>query len=129
MERLYNRKSSTNSATPSDCRISHNYQPYINTKIRFPHVFKNMQKLGLVLIISSFVPWLSVVVVLSFLPLSVGQKAVIVPILLIISELMFWLGLYFAGKELAQKYRNYFSIKYLWRQLNIFWEKRTQKDL
>ena len=63
-----------------------------------------MQKLGLGLIIVSFVPWLAILFVPS-LALTVAQKAALVPILAIIAEVIFWLGVLIVGKEAAQKYR------------------------
>ncbi|HLO87432.1 MAG TPA: transporter suffix domain-containing protein [Nostocaceae cyanobacterium] len=87
-----------------------------------------MQKLGLILIGASFLPWLGIVLILSFLSLPAGQKALVVPILFVCSEGLFWLGLYFAGKELAQKYKRYFSLQYLWQQFNKLFLKKTQEE-
>jgi hypothetical protein len=87
-----------------------------------------MQKLGLILIGASFLPWLGIVLILSFFSLPATQKAVIVPVLFISSEGLFWLGLFFAGKELAQKYKRYFSLPYLWQQFNKLFLKKTQEE-
>ena len=75
-----------------------------------------MQKLGLGLIIVSFVPWLAIFFVPS-LALNLAQKAALVPSLAIIAEVIFWLGVLIVGKEAAQKYRQYLNIVTLWRQL------------
>ncbi len=75
-----------------------------------------MQKLGLSLIIVSFVPWVAIFFVPS-LALTLAQKAALVPILVVIAEVIFWLGILIVGKEAATKYRKYLNIKALWRQL------------
>jgi hypothetical protein len=62
-------------------------------------------KIGLVLIIGSCLLWVAVLVI-PFLPVSLAKKAVIATSLVLISEVMFWLGILLAGKELAQRYRH-----------------------
>jgi hypothetical protein len=62
-------------------------------------------KIGLVLIIGSCLLWTTVLVI-PFLPLSLAQKAVSLTSLILISEVMFWLGILLAGKELADRYRH-----------------------
>jgi hypothetical protein len=79
-----------------------------------------MQKLGLGLIVVSFMPWLAIFFVPS-LALTLAQKAALVPILVIIAEVMFWLGVLIVGKEAAQKYRQYLNIVTWWRQLKKWW--------
>ena len=61
----------------------------------------NLKNLGLFLIVVSLLPWVAIVVLVPFLPLDLSQKAVLVPILAIIAEVLFWLGLVLAGKEVA----------------------------
>jgi hypothetical protein len=72
-----------------------------------------MQKLGLVLIIISFLPWLIIAVIVPFLPISLAQKAILVPALLVLAEVLFWLGALLVGKEVVQKYRRYLNFRYL----------------
>lgn len=72
-----------------------------------------MQKLGLVLIVGSFLPWLAIVLAVPLLPLSIAQKAIIVPLLLVVAEVLFWLGLRIVGKVAAQRYRRYLNPSYL----------------
>ncbi|TAF07112.1 MAG: transporter suffix domain-containing protein [Nostocales cyanobacterium] len=87
-----------------------------------------MQKLGLVLIIVSFSPWLAIAIILPFLPISVAQKALLVPALLVSAEIIFWLGVLLVGKEVAQKYKRYLSFRYL----NILikrWKRKNRKRL
>lgn len=86
-----------------------------------------MQKLGLVLIILSFSPWLIIALVIPFLPLSVAQKALLIPVMLVVAELIFWLGVLLVGKELAQKYRRYLNRRYLLMRLKRFWRRRKRK--
>ena len=82
-----------------------------------------MQKLGLVLIIISFLPWLIIAVIVPFLPISLAQKAILVPVLLVLAEVLFWLGALLVGKEVVQKYRRYLSFRYLRIRLKRFWRK------
>ncbi|MDP5017730.1 transporter suffix domain-containing protein [Anabaena sp. UHCC 0187] len=85
-----------------------------------------MQKLGLGLIIISFLPWLIIAVILPFLPISLAQKALLVPALLVLAEVLFWLGALLVGKEVVQKYRRYLNFRYL----NILvkrWKRKNRK--
>jgi hypothetical protein len=76
-------------------------------------------KLGLVLIVASCLLWAAVLVV-PLLPFSLANKALIITSLVIISEVIFWLGILLAGKELAHRYR---------RQLNpIEWWRRITRN-
>ena len=72
-----------------------------------------MQKLGLGLIVGSFLPWLAIVLIVPLLTLSITQKAIIVPVLLVVAEVLFWLGLLLVGKVGAQRYRGYLNPSYL----------------
>ncbi|MBD2292047.1 transporter suffix domain-containing protein [Anabaena sphaerica FACHB-251] len=87
-----------------------------------------MQKLGLVLIIVSFLPWLAIAIILPFLPISVAQKALLVPALLVFAEVLFWLGALLVGKEVVQKYRRYLNFRYL-RILFKRWKRKNRKRL
>jgi low affinity Fe/Cu permease len=76
-------------------------------------------KLGLVLIVASCLLWAAVLVV-PLLPFSLANKALIITSLVIISEVIFWLGILLAGQELAHRYR---------RQLNpIEWWRRITRN-
>ncbi|GCL39221.1 hypothetical protein SR1949_43440 [Sphaerospermopsis reniformis] len=83
-----------------------------------------MQKLGLVLIIVSFLPWLAIALILPFLPLAVAQKALLVPALLVFAEIVFWLGALLVGKEVIQRYRRYLNFRYL----RILLKRRKRKN-
>jgi hypothetical protein len=76
-------------------------------------------KIGLVLIIASCLLWM-VILFVPLLPWSIAEKAVAVTSLIAISEVIFWLGILLAGKELAHRYR---------RQINPieWWRKLTRK--
>ncbi|WP_413174136.1 transporter suffix domain-containing protein [Anabaena azotica] len=89
---------------------------------------ENMQKLGLGLIIISFLPWLAIALIVPFLPLSVAQKALLVPALLVFAEVIFWLGALLVGKEVVQRYRLYFNFRYL-RILFKRWKRKNRKRL
>ncbi len=85
-----------------------------------------MQKLGLGLMIISFLPWLIIAVIVPFLPIPLAQKALLVPALLVFAEVLFWLGVLLVGKEVVQKYRRYLSFRYL----NILvkrWKRKNRK--
>lgn len=84
----------------------------------------NFKNLGLFLIVLSFLPWAAIVFVLPFLPLDLAQKAVLVPILAIVAEVCFWLGLVFAGKEVATKFRRYLSFSRIWKGLKRWLRRR-----
>jgi hypothetical protein len=83
-----------------------------------------MQRLGLILIVLSFLPWVAIAFVVPFLPLSAAQKAVSVPVLLVLAEILFWLGVLLVGKEVAQRYRQYFTLGYLKKQVRKFKRRR-----
>ncbi|MCV3216222.1 transporter suffix domain-containing protein [Plectonema radiosum NIES-515] len=83
-----------------------------------------MQRLGLILIVLSFLPWVAIPFVLPFLPLSVAQKAASIPVLLVIAEIMFWLGVLLVGKQAAQRYRQYFTLGFVKKQVRKFRRKR-----
>ncbi|MBO1054453.1 MAG: transporter suffix domain-containing protein [Dolichospermum sp.] len=85
-----------------------------------------MQKLGLVLIIISFLPWLAIAVIVPFLPISLAQKAILVPALLVLAEVLFWPGTLLVGKEVVQRYRRYLSFRYL-RILLKRWRRKHRK--
>ncbi len=61
-------------------------------------------KIGLVLIVSSCLLWAAVFVV-PISTFSLAEKSLIVTSLIVISEVIFWLGILLTGKELADRYR------------------------
>jgi hypothetical protein len=83
-----------------------------------------MQRLGLILIVLSFLPWVAIPLVVPFLPLSAAQKAICVPVLLVLAEIFFWLGVLLVGKEVAQRYRQYFTLGFLKKQVRKFKRRR-----
>jgi hypothetical protein len=78
--------------------------------------------LGLVLIVVSFLPWAAIPLIVPILSLSLQNKALLVPILAVVAEVTFWLGLLLVGKEAAQRYRRYLNFRYLRQQLKKFWQ-------
>jgi hypothetical protein len=64
----------------------------------------SIAKLGVGLAMMSIVPWLLLLVV-PFLALSVGEKAIAVAVLLGVAEVMFWVGVVLAGQEVVRRYR------------------------
>jgi hypothetical protein len=89
---------------------------------KFPRL-TSIGKLGLGLILASSLLWLALVVV-PFLPLSPGQKAIGAAAVVVTAEILFWLGALLTGKEVVQKYRDRLQPKYLWQQLKQLWQKR-----
>ncbi|MEA5553189.1 transporter suffix domain-containing protein [Anabaena cylindrica UHCC 0172] len=86
-----------------------------------------MQKLGLVLIIVSFFPWLAIAIIIPFLPISVAQKALLIPALLVLAEIIFWFGILLVGKEVAQRYKRYLSFRYLKILLRKLKRRRSKR--
>ncbi|MBD1897812.1 transporter suffix domain-containing protein [Coleofasciculus sp. FACHB-129] len=76
-----------------------------------------MQKLGIFLIVFSFLPWVAILSVVPLLPLAIAQKAILVPILAVVGEVAFWVGLVLVGKEAATKYRAYLNPRAIWRKV------------
>jgi membrane-anchored protein YejM (alkaline phosphatase superfamily) len=76
-----------------------------------------MQKLGLFLIVFSFLPWAAILLVVPLLPLAIAQKALLVPVLAVAAEVTFWVGLLLVGKEAATKYRRYLNPGTIWQNL------------
>ena len=73
-------------------------------------------KLGLVLIVTSCLLW-AVVLAVPLLPYSIAQRSLIATSLIVISELIFWLGILLAGKELAHRYRRNLNPYYWWQKV------------
>ena len=73
-------------------------------------------KLGLALIVTSCLLWAAVLVV-PLLPFSSLNKAIIVTSLVIVSEVIFWLGILLAGKDLAHRYRRQLNPLTWWRRI------------
>jgi ABC-type Na+ efflux pump permease subunit len=70
-------------------------------------------KLGVGLAIGSAIPWL-LLLALAFLPLSIGQTAISAAALIVLAEVMFWLGAVLAGTAVVQRYRHSLNLKQLW---------------
>ncbi len=70
-------------------------------------------KLGVGLAIGSLIPWL-LLPVLPFLPLSVGQKAIAAGLMVGGAEIIFWIGLVLAGREVIQRYRGKLKLERIW---------------
>ena len=73
-------------------------------------------KLGLVLIITSCLLWAAVFVV-PFLPFTISHKTIIITSLVIISEVVFWLGILLVGKDIAHRYRSQLNPLNWWRKI------------
>jgi hypothetical protein len=71
-------------------------------------------KLGLFLAIGSVIPWL-LLLVLPFLPLSLAERAMLAAGLLVMAEVMFWMGAVLAGQEVVRRFRQKLNPKALWK--------------
>jgi hypothetical protein len=82
------------------------------------------RKLGLSLIVASCGMWAAVLVV-PFLPwtrgvptaTAIAQKAVLTTSLVVVSEVIFWVGILLLGKELAHRYRQKLNPYYWWQKV------------
>jgi hypothetical protein len=74
-----------------------------------------MKRIGSVLIVASFLPWFAAPAI-PILPLTIGQKAIAVPSLLILAELLFWGGVLLVGKEVAERYRQTLNPRLVWQR-------------
>ncbi|MBW4581074.1 MAG: transporter suffix domain-containing protein [Tildeniella nuda ZEHNDER 1965/U140] len=72
-----------------------------------------MKQFGFFLIVFSCLMWLAIVAI-PLMPVTLAQKAVLVPGLLILGEIFFWIGALLAGKEVAQRYRHWLNPRHLW---------------
>ena len=61
-----------------------------------PIRFSRVAKLGILLAVGSVIPWL-LLLVLPFLPLSLTEQAIAAAGLLVLAEVMFWVGGYLQG--------------------------------
>jgi spore maturation protein SpmA len=78
-----------------------------------------MKKIGLIAIWISFGLW-GVVGIVSISSLTISQKAVSIPILLLVSEIAFWLGVVLVGKTVADRYREQLNPRRLWVSIKKF---------
>jgi hypothetical protein len=83
-----------------------------------------MRKLGLVMMIASFLPWLAIFLIVPFLSLSGFHKALLVTALIISGEILFWLSVLLVGNVVFQQYRRYFNPRFLRIQLQKIWRWR-----
>jgi hypothetical protein len=79
-----------------------------------------MAQVGLGLAIGSVLPWL-LLLGLPFLPLTGAQKALGAGGLLVLAEVMFWLGALLAGPAIVQRYRAKLHPKVLWKRIRQLW--------
>ncbi|MFF5994756.1 transporter suffix domain-containing protein [Lysinibacillus sp. KU-BSD001] len=75
---------------------------------------KVLYKVGWVFIIIACLLWISLVVI-PFLPFSLGMKAAAVTGAVVLAEVFFWIGAIFVGKEVITKYKKYLNPKN-WRK-------------
>ena len=88
-------------------------QPSMSLPMRFSRI----TKLGILLAIASVVPWL-LLLVLPFLPFSLAERAILAAGLLVLAEVMFWVGAALAGPEVVRRFRQKLNPKALWKLFN-----------
>jgi hypothetical protein len=81
-----------------------------------PIRFSRIAKLGIILAIASVIPWL-LLLVLPFIPLSLTERAIGAAGLLVLAEVMFWVGALLAGHEMVQRFRQKLNPKALWKMI------------
>jgi hypothetical protein len=77
---------------------------------------KVQTKIGAILIIVSCLLWVAILFV-PILPFSLAEKALIVTSSIVMSEVIFWLGILLVGKELAHRYRRQLNPMYWWQKI------------
>ena len=73
-------------------------------------------KIGIVLIVASCLLWV-VILFVPILPFTLAEKALIVTSSIVISEVIFWLGILLVGKEFAHRYRQQLNPAYWWQKI------------
>ena len=81
-----------------------------------PMRFSRIAKLGILLAIGSVIPWL-LLLVLPFLPWSLTEQAIAAAGLLVLAEVMFWVGVVLAGHEVVGRVRQKLNPKALWKRM------------
>ncbi|MBM7694397.1 hypothetical protein JOC77_003858 [Peribacillus deserti] len=71
---------------------------------------KSTFKLGIILLVVSTLIWIAPLLV-PFLDVNGKTKLAITAVLLVIAEILFWAGVFFAGKEAAKRFRGYLNPK------------------
>ncbi|MDO9067903.1 MAG: transporter suffix domain-containing protein [Deltaproteobacteria bacterium] len=65
-------------------------------------------KLGIILIVLSSLLYASLIVI-PFLSIPVSTKLGVTPVIVIVGEIIFWIGGLLVGKEILVKYKQYFN--------------------
>ncbi|MFM2311572.1 MAG: hypothetical protein RLZZ04_848 [Cyanobacteriota bacterium] len=78
----------------------------------------NKKNWGWGLVIISFVPWL-LVFTLPWLPLANSQRLFATAVLIVMAEVIFWLGALVVGKQAIDRYRKHLN----WRSIRRVWKK------
>lgn len=81
-----------------------------------PIRLSRIAKLGILLTIASVVPWL-LLLVLPFLPFLLAERAILAAGLLVLAEVMFWVGAVLAGHEVVRRFRQKLNPKTLWKRM------------
>jgi phosphate/sulfate permease len=79
------------------------------------------------LAIGSVIPWL-LLLVLPFLPLSLTERAMGAAGLLVMAEVMFWVGAVLAGQEVVRGFRQKLNPKALWKHMGDRVQRIWRRD-
>lgn len=82
----------------------------------------NKKNWGWGLVIISFIPWL-LVPTLPWLPLANSQRLFASAVLIVMAEVIFWLGALIVGKQAISRYRKHFN----WRSIKRIWQKLVKR--
>ncbi|HEX3021937.1 MAG TPA: transporter suffix domain-containing protein, partial [Lachnospiraceae bacterium] len=69
---------------------------------------KKRRKLAIIAVILSFLLY-ALLPVVGFIPISIKIKTVLIPSMMVISEILFWVGGAILGKDVISKYKRFFN--------------------
>jgi hypothetical protein len=69
---------------------------------------RKLKKIGSLLIVLSFV-FYGGILLIPFVPMTIGSKTIITSTLIILGEGSFWIGCFILGKEVMIKYKKYLN--------------------
>jgi VIT1/CCC1 family predicted Fe2+/Mn2+ transporter len=72
-------------------------------------------RIGLIIVGISLLFWVFLPVI-PFLPLKAGQKGILATVTFVLAEVLFYLGVFMAGKSVIQRYQKQLDPRRLWRK-------------
>jgi hypothetical protein len=86
----------------------------------------NKKNWGWGLVIISFVFWL-LVLTLPWLPLVNSQRLFASAVLIVMAEVIFWLGALIVGRQAINRYRKHLSWRNMRRNIRRIWQKLVRR--